>query len=318
MPTIHRPRRGSLAFTPRKKAKKSIARIRSWRSDGEEPKIQGFAGYKAGMTHVIMVDERPNSLTSGMEIAVPVTIIETPPMRAVAIRAYTDNGYYGSKLITEVRADHDTSYIESAIEEGVVAEIHVIVQTLPHLVSGIPKKKPDVMEVPISGGGVAAQFEYARSIIEAEYQITDVFDEGSFIDVAAITTGKGTQGPVKRWGVQLQKGKHSRTGKRRHIGNLGPWTPHYVRRTVPQTGQTGYYQRTEFNKQIIKIGTDGAEVTPDGGFIRYGSVRTGYVMLRGSAPGPTKRLIRMRPSIRGKAPSGVPTITHISKQSHQG
>lgn len=318
MPTIHRPRRGSLAFSPRKKAKKPIARIRSWRDDGEEPKIQGFAGYKAGMTHIIAIDERPNSLTSGMEIAVPVTIIETPPMRAVAIRAYTDNGYYGSKLMTEVWADHDNDHIEHALDDGAVDEIRVIVQTMPHLVSGIPKKKPDVMEVPISGGDIAAQFEYARSIIGEEYHITDVFDEGGFIDVAAITTGKGTQGPVKRWGVQLQKGKHSRTGKRRHIGNLGPWTPSYVRRTVPQTGQTGYYQRTEFNKHIIKIGTDGMEVTPDGGFIRYGIVRNGYVMLRGSTPGPVKRLIRMRPSIRGKMPSGVPAIIHISKQSHQG
>jgi len=104
MPTIHRPRRGSLAFSPRKKAKKPIARIRSWRTDGEEPKLQDFAGYKAGMTHVLMIDDRPNSITTGIEISVPVTIIEIPAMRVVALRAYTDRGYYGMKLITEVWA----------------------------------------------------------------------------------------------------------------------------------------------------------------------------------------------------------------------
>ena len=318
MATIHRPRRGSLAFSPRKKAKKPIARIRSWRTDGKEPKLQDFAGYKAGMTHVLMIDDRPNSITSGIEISVPVTIIETPAMRAVALRAYTDRGYYGMKLITEVWADRDNDNIERAFEEGAVREIRAVVQTMPHLVSGIPKKTPDVMETLIAGGDVAAQFEYGRSILGKEYQMADLFAEGEFVDVAAITTGKGTQGPVKRWGVQLQKGKHSRTGKKRHIGNLGPWTPHYVRRTVPLMGQTGYYQRTEFNKRIFKIGSDGTEVTPDGGFINYGIVRNGYVMIRGSVPGPSKRLIRMRPPIRGKLPLDAPAINYISTESHQG
>ncbi|MEA3324301.1 MAG: 50S ribosomal protein L3 [Euryarchaeota archaeon] len=318
MPTIHRPRRGSLAFSPRKKAKKPIARIRSWRTDGEEPKIQDFAGYKAGMTHVLMIDDRPSSITSGIEISVPVTIIETPAMRVVALRAYTDRAYYGMKLITEVWADRDNDNIERALEEGAVREIRAVVQTMPHLVSGIPKKTPDVMETLIAGGDVAAQFEYGRSILGKEYQMADLFAEGEFVDVAAITTGKGTQGPVKRWGVQLQKGKHSRTGKRRHIGNLGPWTPHYVRRTVPLMGQTGYYQRTEFNKRIFKIGSDGTEVTPDGGFINYGIVRNGYVMIRGSVPGPSKRLIRMRPPIRGMPPLDAPAINYISTESHQG
>ena len=318
MATIHRPRRGSLAFSPRKKAKKPIARIRSWRTDGEEPKLQDFAGYKAGMTHVLMIDDRPNSITTGIEISVPVTIIETPVMRAVALRAYTERGYYGMKLITEVWADHDNDNIERALAEGTVREIRAVVQTMPHLISGIPKKTPDVMETLIAGGDVAAQLEYGRSILGKEYQMADLFAEGAFVDVAAITTGKGTQGPVKRWGVQLQKGKHSRTGKKRHIGNLGPWTPHYVRRTVPLMGQTGYYQRTEFNKRILKIGSDGTEVTPDGGFINYGIVRNGYVMIRGSVPGPSKRLVRMRPPIRGKLPLDAPAINYISKESQQG
>lgn len=318
MPTIHRPRRGSLAFSPRKKAKKPIARIRSWRTDREEPKLQDFAGYKAGMTHVLMIDDRPNSITTGIEISVPVTIIEIPAMRVVALRAYTDRGYYGMKLITEVWADRDNDNIERALAEDTVREIRAVVETTPRLVSGIPKKTPDMMETLIAGGDVAAQFEYGRSILGKEYQMADLFAPGEFVDVAAITTGKGTQGPVKRWGVQLQKGKHSRTGKKRHIGNLGPWTPHYVRRTVPLMGQTGYYQRTEFNKRIFKIGSDGTEVTPDGGFINYGIVRNGYVMIRGSVPGPSKRLIRMRTPIRGKLPLDAPAINYISTESHQG
>jgi len=53
------------------------------------------------MTHVVMVDDTANSPTEGMEETVPVTIVETPPMRAVALRAYEDTPY-GMKPITEV------------------------------------------------------------------------------------------------------------------------------------------------------------------------------------------------------------------------
>jgi large subunit ribosomal protein L3 len=79
---------------------------------------------------------------------------------------------------------------------------------------------------------------------------------------------------VKRWGIQVRKRKHSRGGKKRHIGNLGPWTPHHVRWQVPQMGQMGYQQRTDFNKRVLKIGEDGAEITPDGGFINSASYGT--------------------------------------------
>ena len=87
MPTIHRPRRGSLAYSPRKKAKKEVTKIRSWSDQGSVPKVQGFAGYKVGMTHVILIDNRPNSLTEGMEISVPVTVVESPGMRVLGMRA---------------------------------------------------------------------------------------------------------------------------------------------------------------------------------------------------------------------------------------
>src|SRR5674536_400948 len=81
----HRPRRGSLAYSPRKRAKSEIPRIRSWPQQ-DEPQVQGFAGYKAGMTHVIIVDETPTSPTAGLEISVPVTVVETPPMKIAALR----------------------------------------------------------------------------------------------------------------------------------------------------------------------------------------------------------------------------------------
>jgi large subunit ribosomal protein L3 len=337
MASIHRPKRGSLAFSPRKRAKSHIPRFRSWPEATGEPKLQSFAGYKVGMTHVIMVDDTKNSLTQGMEISVPVTVIETPAIRVAAIRAYAEDST-GEKAIAEVWAsDLDPELkrripvpvaenmaetlenIGKMIEEGKVSDIKAVTYTLPKSLTGVPKKTPDVMESGISARDLNTKFEYAKSILGTLVSVTDVFKTGILVDTAAITIGKGTQGPVKRWGIQLQKGKHSRQGSLRQVGTLGCFNPRHVNWRVPQMGQTGYHQRTEFNKRILKIGSDGEEVTPEGGFINYGLVRGDYVMIKGSVPGPSKRLIRLRDPIRAKkADFGEPNILHISRESKQG
>jgi large subunit ribosomal protein L3 len=337
MASIHRPKRGSLAFSPRKRAKGHIPRFRAWPEAIGEPRLQSFAGYKVGMTHVIMVDDTKNSLTQGMEISAAVTVIETPAIRIAAIRVYTEDSV-GERAIAEVwAADLDPELkrrinipaaenlietletIGKMIEEGQVSDIRVVTYTLPKSLTGIPKKTPDIMESGISARDLNTKFEYSKSILGTLIRITDVFKIGILVDTAAITIGKGTQGPVKRWGIQLMKGKHSRQGSLRQIGTLGPWHPAHVSWRVPQMGQTGYHQRTEFNKRILKIGSNGTEVTPDGGFLNYGLIRGDYVLIKGSVPGPSKRLIRLRDPIRAKKVDlGEPNIVHISRESKQG
>lgn len=337
MASIHRPKRGSLAFSPRKRAKSHIPRFRAWPEATGEPKLQSFAGYKVGMTHVIMVDDIKNSITQGMEISVPVTIIETPAIRVAAIRAYTEDTT-GEKAIAEVwTSDLDPELkrripipavenqaealetIGKLIEEGRISDIKAVTYTLPKNLTGVPKKVPDIMETGISARDLSTKFEYAKSILGTLIGFTDVFKNGTLVDTAAITIGKGTQGPVKRWGIQLQKGKHSRQGSLRQVGTLGPFHPARVSWRVPQMGQMGYHQRTEFNKRILKIGADGTDITPEGGFINYGLVRGDYVLIKGSVPGPSKRLIRLRDPIRAKkADLGEPNILYISRESKQG
>jgi large subunit ribosomal protein L3 len=84
-------------------------------------------------------------------------------------------------------------------------------------------------------------------------------------------------------------------------------------------GQTGYQQRTEPNKRVLKLGEDGGEITPKGGFLHYGEVRNPYILVKGSIPGPAKRLVRIRPAVRqGEHKFRVPVIQHVSTQSKQG
>jgi large subunit ribosomal protein L3 len=337
MPKINRPRRGSLAFSPRKRAKSPIPKYQSWPRYNGTPILQGFAGYKVGMTHVIMVDDHKNSPTEGKEIMVPVTVIEIPSMKVAAIRAYSKDTY-GKHALTEIWADQLDNIIgrritmpkeytreaalkkfSEAIETGIIAEIFAVMYTQPSILTGVPKKVPDLMEIKVSGGDIKKQFEFAQGLLGKEVTLNSVIQTGAYADITAITTGKGTQGAVKRWGIALRKRKHSVGGKKRHIGTLGPWNPHHIRWEVPQIGQMGFQQRTEFNKRILKISENGSEITPAGGFLHYGILRNPYVLIKGSIPGPIKRLIRIRPAIRqGEHVVRMPTIQFVSVQSKQG
>ncbi|ELZ33518.1 50S ribosomal protein L3P [Halogeometricum pallidum JCM 14848] len=338
MPQPSRPRKGSMGYGPRTRATKEVPRIKSWPDDDGSPALQGFAGYKAGMTQVMMVNDESNSPREGMEEAVPVTVVETPPMRAVALRAYEDTPY-GTKPLTEVWAsefdenldraldlpsedtfDDDADDLRSALEAGEVDDVRVITHTVPAGMKNIPKKKPDIMETRVGGGSLDDRVDFALDLVGegGEHAMSDVFRAGEYMDVAGVTKGKGTQGPVKRWGVQKRKGKHARQGWRRRIGNLGPWNPSRVRSTVPQLGQTGYHQRTELNKRLVDIG-DGDEASVDGGYVGYGEVDGPHALVKGSLPGPDKRLLRFRPAIRpNDQPRLDPEVRFVSTASNQG
>lgn len=327
----HKPRSGSLAYTPRKRAKSSISRNTTFR-DSEKVNLLGFPGYKAGMTHVLKLDDRPNVITKNKEIFVPVTVIETPPIVICAIRGYAKT-FGRENAVTEIWAPElsksleriiclpkkkpDMATFEQAVSDGRVTDIRVLVYTQPHLIK--LKKKPEIMEYSIGGSSIEEQLEFCKSNLGKEIRIQDVFDGGTYIDVSAVTKGKGFQGPVKRWGVKIQDRKTN--DARRHVGCIGPWNPARTMWTVAMAGQMGYHQRTELNKRILRVySLDEKDVTPDGGFLKYGVLRSDYVLVRGSVPGPVKRMMRLRESIRSQIhkPEGKPKITYISKSSSQG
>jgi large subunit ribosomal protein L3 len=182
----------------------------------------------------------------------------------------------------------------------------------------LPKKKPDIAEIEVGGGTVQQQFEYAKSLLGKTVTPEEIFKEGQYIDIASVSTGKGFQGPVKRWGVTILQAKGRKT--KRGVATLGPWNPHHVMYSVARAGQMGFHQRTEYNKRILKIGKDGKEITPKGGFLRYGIIRGPYMLLEGSIAGTEKRPVRLRYPAR--PPRTVaeepPQITHVSLESPQG
>ena len=324
-----------MAFSPRKRARSETPHISSWAAvEGDAPKILGFAGYKVGMSHIMAVDYRKKSTTAGQEIRMPVTIVEIPPMKVIGARGYIQDTY-GLRTLTEawekkidkdlertlpIPKGHNAKAAWKKMSDSDLEEIRLLVHTQPRMVTGIPKKRPEIMEMAVGGGSVDAQIEFAKEMMGKEFTMSDFTQDGEMLAAIAVTTGYGFQGHVKRWGVKLLTHKNSK--HRRMIGNLGPFSPGYVVSTVPQAGQTGYHQRTEYNKRLLKIGDNPDEINPKGGFLNYGLIRGNYALLHGSLPGPSKRLIRFRKAVRfhGKKTDSVvvPEITMISQESQQG
>jgi large subunit ribosomal protein L3 len=328
----HAPKRGSLAYLPRGRATDWIGRIRYWPEVKGDPRPLAFPGYKTGMTHLVTLDQRQASLTFGKEVSVSVTVLETPPMVVCGLRLYRRGGGglhslgevwttnipkdLERLLTTTKKSDNQESLQKAEKLVGEASEVRVIAATQPRLTS-VGRKKPHLMEIKIGGGNVKEQFEYGKNLLGKEIKSTDVFKEGSFVDVIAITKGKGIQGPVKRWGVRKLHHKSRKTV--RGVGSIGAWTPSSIMYSVPRAGQMGFFQRTEFNKQIVKAGEGKDEVTPSGGFLNYGNLRSQYVMLRGSVPGPAKRLVVMRTPARARElHEAPPKIEYLSLESKQG
>ena len=100
-----RPRRGSMGFSPRKRALRKFGRIQAWPENSDsEIRVLGFAGWKAGMTHVLMRDTNPNSTSAGQEVRKAVTVVESPPMKVLAVRGYKMTPY-GMQTAGEAWAD---------------------------------------------------------------------------------------------------------------------------------------------------------------------------------------------------------------------
>jgi large subunit ribosomal protein L3 len=326
MPTIRKPRSGSLQYWPRKRSKRVFARVRTW-AKTKEAKPSGFAGYKVGMTHLMINDNRKTSTTKGMEIFCPATIIECPPLKTASIRFYK-NTINGLRLISEQFAGNLDKEInrtlippktqKKSVDKKNEKEkssinfdcIRLLVHTMPSL-TGIGKKKPEVFELGI-GGNKEEQLNFAKGKLGNEINISEVFKEGQQLDIHAVSKGKGVQGPVKRFGISL---KHHKTEKsRRNPGSLGGWIAQgHIMWRQAKAGKMGYHARMDSNKWLLKIG-NANDISKKGGFKNYGVIKNQYILIKGSVIGAKRRLIRINESLRPNKiiPNEAPSIVHIN------
>ncbi len=320
----NRPRSGSLGYKPKVRAQRPYPDIDNW-EETEEQKPLGFAGYKVGMTRILMVDDTEGP-SKGQETATPVTILEAPPLRVYGARFYTEDINTGKQVYTEawtespskelqrttnIPKEGNLENLEKAKEHSdKLTDVRLLVHTQPQK-TGVGKKTPENFELGIGGSNIDEKLEYAEEMIGKEVQFDQVFDAGQYSDVVAVTKGKGMEGPVKRHGVRRLD--HKTQKKRRKAGNVGPWHPDQLSWKIPLPGQEGYNNRTELNKRILTHGEDPEEVQRNGGFKNYGEIQNNYILVKGSVPGPAKRLVRLRTALRTDENPGEPEITYVDQ-----
>ena len=302
------------------------ALVKSW-VDLNQAKLLGFAGYKAGMTHITIKDNRSHSHTKGEQVVMPVTVIECPTLKILSLKFYK-NSPYGYNISTEVlnskldknlarklmlpKKSKELSEVESKLDT--FDDMRIVVYTQPKN-SGLGKKTPDIFEIGIGGKNVKEKFEFVKNLFDKELKVSDVFKAGSKVDVHSITKGKGFQGAVKRYGVDLRS--HKSEKKRRGVV-LGPERPGKILWAALMPGRMGVHLRTEHNKDVMLIGNKPEEINPKGGFLHYGLVRGDYLLLKGSVAGPAKRLITfVDPLRKAKTFGNNYEIQYVSLESKQ-
>ncbi len=314
----HKPRSGSIAFYPRKRAKRELATFTTFaKTEEKTAKPMNFVGFKVGMVQLAGKNEHPKSVTVGQEIVVPATILEVPPVKIFGIRAYTKNARH-LEALSDVLADKPDKFLRKKIatfkqthskkkkdrepkntvewldsHKEEITDIRLLAQTQPSM-TVIGRKRPDLFEIFLSGT-VEQKMAFAKEKLGKEVLAGDLFKEKDFVDVRAVDTGKGFVGVIKRFGV-----KHHRPKAKKHrvVGSIGPWNPSTVMWTVARAGQMGYQTRTELNKRVLMLGNDSHKLSADGTFKHYGPVKNNFLLISGSLPGPPKRAISLRHGLR--------------------
>jgi large subunit ribosomal protein L3 len=289
------PRKGSLQYWPRKRARKFLPSV-NWNAiKSSDNNLKGFICYKAGMASAYVKDDTPDSMTKGKKIIVPITLIECPPLRIFSVRFYKNE-----KVAKEVLAENLDKELKKKVKlpkvakktelEGSYDDVRIICYSVVKK-TGI-KKSPDLAEIAI-GGNYEDKIKFIKENLNREISVSSIFEKGRLVDFRGLTKGKGLQGPVKRFGITLKSHK-SEKGRRRP-GSLGPWHPARVTYMAPQAGQLGMFTRVSYNNKIIDLGK------ADSKFRRiknFGDIKTDYMIVLGSIQGPSKRQLLVTQPLR--------------------
>ncbi|MEM7109446.1 MAG: 50S ribosomal protein L3 [Bacteroidota bacterium] len=185
--------------------------------------MSGIIGKKIGMTSVYGANGNN----------IPCTLIEAGPC-----------------VVTQVKNEDTDGYTAVQLGYGERKEKNTPKALLGHFAKAQTSPKREVVEfrdfrVEFEGGVQLGQ----------EISISDVFEEGDFVDAIGTSKGKGFQGVVKRHGFggvgQRTHGQHNRERAPGSIG--GASYPARVFKGMRMAGRTGGARVKVLNLQVVKI-----------------------------------------------------------------
>lgn len=319
MPSTRAPRHGSLQYWPHKRAKGPRARVRTY-GKSKDAKPLGFAGFKAGMTHVSVLDTRKNSPTKGHEVSYPVTVLECPPLKVFGIRTYRRDAYGKHAIATllsgkvDKRLAREYGTKDHQLPETISCDLATLLVHTQPILASTGQKKPHVFEMGM-GGKPEDVLAFAKA--HKEIKVSDAIKTGAFVDVHGITQGQGFQGAVRKFGVGIRRHKSEKT-KRGAV--MAPEGYAKVTFEAPMPGKIGWHTRTEWNKKVFLVASATEKpITPEGGFLHYGEVRSDYILLKGSVPGVKNAFVQIVLATRKnpKKAEDAPAIEHMHLASQQ-
>lgn len=291
------PRGGSLQYWPRKRIKKFLPSV-NWKVL-EDRGLLGVIAYKVGMRTCFVKDMTADSLTKDKKIFLPATIFECPPMKIFSVRFYKNgqvvNEYLGqaSKRLQKI-LKLPKSYNKKIEDIKDYDDIRLIVYSEVEK-TGI-KKTPDLAEIGL-GGTLEEKNNFVKENLNKDIFAGEILKNAKLVDIRGLTKGKGTQGPIKRFGIKKRQHK-SEKGVRRP-GTLGPWHPAHVVFRVPMAGQIGMFTRIQYNSRILAVGKiNEKDINKKEGWQHYGKIKTEYLIVKGSVQGPAKRQLLLTMPLR--------------------
>jgi large subunit ribosomal protein L3 len=203
----------------------------------------GLIGKKMGMTQVF--DEAGR--------LVPVTVIAVEPNKVIGRKTVDKDGYdalvVGYREMKKIRI---TKPYAGQFAEGVAPS------------KLIRELRDFTGEVEIGADLGVALFESVR-----------------FVDVCAISKGKGFQGVIKRWGFSGGRNTHG-SKFHREPGSTGQRTyPHKTFKNKKMPGRMGRERVTVQNLKLVKV-----------------DVENGYFLIRGAVPGPRNCVVVVSSAVK--------------------
>ncbi len=181
--------------------------------------MSGIIGKKVGMTSIF--DENGKNI--------PVTVILAGPNYVTQVRTKEVDGYEAVQLGFDDKKEKNTpNALKGHFDKAGVS----------------PKRK--VIEF--------QDFEKEVNLGD-KITVSDVFEEGEYVDVSGISKGKGFQGVVKRHGFKgVGQATHGQHNRLRAPGSIGASSdPSRVFKGMRMAGHMGNEKVTVQNLQVMKI-----------------------------------------------------------------
>ncbi len=214
----------------------------------------GIIAQKVGMTRVFTEDG----------VSIPVTVLKVENCQVVAHKTLEKDGYTALQL----GAGKAKAKRMSKAQRGHFAKAHVE-----------PKRK-------------VAEFRVSEdNLIEVGAELTaDHFVDGQYVDVTAVSIGKGFAGGMKRWNFGGLRASHGVSISHRSHGSTGQCQdPGKVFKGKKMAGQMGNRRVTTQNLKVVSTDAE-----------------RGLILVKGAVPGAKGGWVFVRDAIKRALPEGAP------------